>query len=53
MKLLIEWNAVVGQRIIETTEEDLRMLQEEGKYVFMKVMDNSKISLSTHAENKL
>ena len=31
MKLLIEWNAVVDQRIIEPTEEDLKMLREEGK----------------------
>jgi hypothetical protein len=31
MKLLIEWNAVVDQRIIEPTEEDLKMLQEAGK----------------------
>ena len=31
MKLLIEWNAVVDQRIIEPTEEDLKMLQETGK----------------------
>ena len=28
MKLLIEWNAVVDQRIIEPTEEDLRILQD-------------------------
>ena len=53
MKLLIEWNAVVDQRIIESTEEDLKMLREVGKQVFMKTMDNSKISLSTHAESKL
>ena len=31
MNLLIEWNAVVDQRIIEPTEEDLKMLQEAGK----------------------
>ncbi len=31
MKLLVEWNAVVDQRIIEPTEEDLKMLQETGK----------------------
>ena len=31
MKLLIEWNAVVDQRIIESTEEDLKMLREVGK----------------------
>ncbi|MCL5783375.1 MAG: hypothetical protein M1476_05650 [Candidatus Thermoplasmatota archaeon] len=31
MKLLIEWNAVVDQRIIEPTEEDLKMLREAGK----------------------
>ena len=31
MKLLIEWNAVVDQRIIEPTEEDLKILQEAGK----------------------
>ena len=31
MKLLIEWNAVVDQRIIEPTEKDLKMLQEAGK----------------------
>ena len=31
MKLLIQWNAVVDQRIIEPTEEDLQMLQKTGK----------------------
>jgi hypothetical protein len=31
MKLLIQWKAVVDQRIIEPTEEDLKMLQETGK----------------------
>ena len=31
MKLLVEWNAVVNQRIIEPTEEDLKILQETGK----------------------
>jgi hypothetical protein len=31
MKLLIEWNAVVDQRIIEPTEEDLKMLREVEK----------------------
>ena len=31
MKLLIEWNAVVDQRIIEPTEEDLKMLREAGE----------------------
>ena len=31
MKLLIQWNAVVDQRIIEPTEEDLKVLQEAGK----------------------
>ena len=31
MKLLNEWNAVVDQRIIEPTEEDLKVLQEVGK----------------------
>ena len=31
MKLLIEWNAVVDQRIIEPTEEDLKILREAGK----------------------
>jgi hypothetical protein len=31
MKLLIEWNAVVDQRIIEPTEEDLKVLREAGK----------------------
>lgn len=31
MKLLIGWNAVVDQRIIEPTEEDLKILQEAGK----------------------
>jgi hypothetical protein len=31
MKLLIQWNAVVDQRIIEPTEEDLKVLQEVGK----------------------
>lgn len=31
MKLLIQWKAVVYQRIIEPTEEDLKMLQETGK----------------------
>ena len=30
-KLLIERNTVVDQRIIEPTEEDLKMLREEGK----------------------
>ena len=28
MKLLIEWNAVVDQRIIEPTEEDVKILQD-------------------------
>ena len=31
MKLLIQWKAVVDQRIIEPTEEDLKMLQETRK----------------------
>lgn len=31
MKLLIQWNAVVDQRIIEPTEEDLKILQETEK----------------------
>ena len=31
MKLLIEWNAVVDQRIIEPTEEDIKALQEGKK----------------------
>ena len=31
MKLLIEWNAVVDQRIIEPTEEDLEVLREARK----------------------
>jgi hypothetical protein len=31
MKLLNQWNAVVDQRIIEPTEEDLKMLREEAK----------------------
>ena len=31
MKFLIGWNAVVDQRIIEPTEEDLKVLQETGK----------------------
>ena len=31
MKLLIEWNAVVDQRIIEPTEEDLKVLREAEK----------------------
>ena len=31
MKLLNEWNAVVNQRIIEPTEEDLKVLQEAEK----------------------
>lgn len=31
MKLLIQWKAVVDQRIIEPTEEDLKMLQDTGK----------------------
>ena len=31
MKLLIEWDAVVDQRIIEPTEEDLKILGEVEK----------------------
>lgn len=31
MKMLIEWNAVVDQRIIEPTEEDIKMIQEAVK----------------------
>ena len=28
MKLLIQWNAIVDQRIIEPTGEDLKILQD-------------------------
>jgi hypothetical protein len=31
MKLLIEWNAVVDQRMIESTKEELKVLQEAEK----------------------
>lgn len=31
MKLLIQWNAVVDQRIIEPNEEDLKILREGNK----------------------
>lgn len=31
MKLLKQWNAVVYQRKIEPTEEDIKVLQEAGK----------------------
>ena len=53
MKLLIEWNAVEDQRIIDPTEEEFKMIQEERKQAFMKLTVNSKIDLSTHAESKI
>ena len=53
MKLPIGWNAVEDQRIIDPTEEELKILQEERKQAFMKLPVNSKIDLSTHSESKI
>ena len=53
MKLLIEWNAVEDQRIIDPTEEEFKMIQEERKQAFMILTVNSKIDLSTHSESKI